>query len=136
MNPRNPKKEITKKYEYTFDTQRKIIIEKIYGEVRINDILEMLQSVFSDKRYSDEYNLLVDVCDSTPIFKPNQLIKVMKFLIRNIKKFKKNKIAFLTKTPRHVVDSLIAYDLAKSMGLNITFMPFSTYEEAYKWLTS
>ena len=135
MNSINPQKDKTKKYEYQFDFERKIIIEKMYGEVRIKDILEMMQNVFSDKRFSNKFNIIIDVCNSVPFFQPFELRKVMDFLINNKKYLQTNKIAFVTNKPRHVVDSLISYELAISMGLQITFKPFSTYQEAYKWLS-
>ena len=134
MKPPNPQKQKTEKYEYIFDFQRKIIIQKLHGEVRIKDIVEMLQNVFYDENFNDTYNVLVDVCNSTPIFQPLEMRKVMDFLIRNKEYMQKNKIAFVTSKPRHVVDSYISHELAISMGLNIKFKAFSTYEEAYSWL--
>jgi len=134
MNSKNQKKEKTKKYEYIFDFQRKIITQKLHGEVRIKDIVEMLQNVFYDEQFNDTFNVLVDVCDSTPIFHPLEMRKVMEFLIRNKEYMQKNKIAFVTSKPRHVVDSYISHELALSMGLNIKFKAFSTYEDACKWL--
>lgn len=123
-----------KKYEYSFDFTNNLVMEKMHGDVFINDVIEMTRSVFSDKNYTRPFNVILDISDSNPMFHVYELRDVVSFLMENKQKIRNTKIAFIVKKPRHVVDSQISQDIAKSKDLHICFQPFSTYEAAYMWL--
>jgi len=129
-----PNLKTTNRYEYNFDLKNKLIIEKFYGDISIDDIIEVIQNVFLDKRFSKEFNIIIDTCESKPLFHVPDLRQLISFLIKNKQNLHNTKVAFVTNKPRQVVDNYISDELAKGVGLDINFMPFSTYAAAYKWL--
>lgn len=121
--------------EYSFDHDKKLIIQRISGKILLEDLDSILEKRKNDLQANDSYNVL---CDARGV-DFSKLKKAEKELHYNdVIKFAKTintqrKYAIIAENPKEVVASeLFQYNLMKQT--NFDFRTFTTLEAALNWL--
>ena len=104
----------------------KLVIEAIVEN------LEIKQKVFSDKDFIPGLNHLIHFKNTTFIYPEINLKKFVAFIKSNTSKLGERKIAFITRTPNHVVTTTIYDTLLADNSQQIAV--FSTDNSALNWL--
>ncbi|HON52701.1 MAG TPA: hypothetical protein P5243_03115 [Bacteroidales bacterium] len=123
------------KCEYAIIPEYRVIIEKLEGDVSIEESIAMSTKLFADPMYDTSYTILVDIRNYTSVIDKTVLIsngEVFAQFARNNCKHGNTNVGMLISEPLHSVIVELFRNNVLDLPLQISF--FTTVEGALKYL--
>ncbi len=120
------------KLDYRIDCKNGIILEKISGVIKFDELIDFQKSIFSDSKYNKSYSIFSDIRGSIFELSKSEKEGLLNFL--SLFSSYGQRCAFLTDTPKEVVSSeLIRIAMLHLSSINIQI--FSTEAAVFQWLS-
>ena len=120
--------------DYKFNEELQIL-EVIYeGSIRISDLMNYGNSIFSDESLPRDLRILTDAKKASYILLPEEIPQVIKMTLQHIKPYNKVKAAFIQSKPIETALSLLL-ELEFQSG-KYKHSVFSSRQAALHWLLS
>ena len=118
--------------EFSVDREDEIVYGTCRGEVTADEIMEGLEKVFTDEGYRPGFRGLTDLRDIRWESNQEDLRRIVQFLIRNRKKFKKHRSAVVVSTERTFGMTRMFEVFSEQTPIKMRV--FRDYDEARKWI--
>jgi hypothetical protein len=120
------------KVKYKIISDLKLVLEFFSGPLCIDDIFFLKQIEIKDSDYDSNYNFIIDFTSAAFSKVSTTDIKgYIKYIQRNERIVGSRKTALITKTPEHVVKTMLYKD--ESKNLPIRYKIVSTLDAALAW---
>jgi hypothetical protein len=120
--------------KYKFNEELQILEVRYEGSIRISDLMEYGNSVFTDESLPRDLRILTDAKNASYILLPEEIPQVIKMTLKHIKPYNKVKAAFIQSKPIETALSLLL-ELEFKSG-KYKHSVFSTRQAALHWLLS
>ncbi|MBU8893199.1 MAG: hypothetical protein KOO66_10500 [Bacteroidales bacterium] len=117
---------------YVILKDKKLIFEYYYGEIYLNDFIDIHERKSNDKDFNANYNLLIDFRDAEIHLSKKDVLDLVQFHKNSPKLYGSRYAAHITKTPEQVVAGTM-FDILNN-ELPIKIKVFSTLVASLDWV--
>jgi len=124
------------KSTYEIDPENNLIHKKHFGDITVDDEIELLEAIANDPKHHEGMNAICDFTKATMDWNLGDIDKFRLFVAKNKKRFGKSRWAVVFPKKKNSSTIRLIITLHNSIESKLKAKFFHTHEEALTWVSN